>query len=104
MPFWKRRGELTLVPAVYNPQEVLWAMDGSVIVGAVITSDVYPGQFRASVYGRDTRWMNSFPVSGVRWICARGGAEVLVAKPQAGTEDFLTPRDALAAIARNRLL
>lgn len=104
MPLWKRRGELVLTPARYNPDEVLHAVDGSIIVGMVTASDVWPGKFRAGVYSRDTVWLDSFPVSGTRWICVKQGTEVLVDKPQAGTEEFLSPQEALAAIARNRLL
>ncbi|MFD8596608.1 hypothetical protein ACFV1L_16565 [Kitasatospora sp. NPDC059646] len=105
MSWWKRRGELVLVPADYNPEEVLYAVDGSTVVGMVTTSDVYPGQFRAGVYARDTVRMHGVPVSGTHWICvSEDGGERLVDKPQAGTEEFRSPEEALAAIGRNRLL
>ncbi|KDN88103.1 hypothetical protein [Kitasatospora cheerisanensis] len=105
MSWWKRQGELVLVPAEYNPEEVLHAVDGSTVVGMVTSSDVYRGQFRAGVYGRDTVWMRGLPLSGTHWICvSEDGGERLVDKPQAGTEEFRSPQEALAAIARNRLL
>ncbi|MFH8383149.1 hypothetical protein ACH4E7_19720 [Kitasatospora sp. NPDC018058] len=79
-------------------------MDGTTVVGVVIPSDVRPGQYRAGVYTPSTSWFGDVPVTGTKWICVQQGIEILVDKPQAGTEDFLSPQDALTAITRNRVL
>lgn len=79
-------------------------MDRTTVVGAVIPSEVRRGRYRAGVYTPSTSWFGDIPVDGTKWICAQEGTEILVDKPQAGTEDFLSPQDALAAIARNRVL
>ncbi|MFJ9454326.1 hypothetical protein ACIRST_04530 [Kitasatospora sp. NPDC101447] len=100
----KDRGQLVLVPASYNPAEVLWAMDGRTVVGMVIASDVHNGRYRAGVYTPQTQWLGDLPVSGTLWICVQRHGEALVDKPQAGTEEFLSVQDALAAIARNRIV
>ncbi|MFB7595222.1 hypothetical protein [Streptomyces sp. NPDC056160] len=62
-------------------------------VGEVIPSDVHRGHYRAGVY---------HPSRGVMFVKASGNSESLVDLTQAGTENFTTVQEALAAISRNR--
>ncbi|MGW5877931.1 hypothetical protein ACWFMI_15450 [Nocardiopsis terrae] len=86
---------LSLVPR-QDETGVMWAVDNTGdLVGTVIPSDVYPGNWRASVI---------MPGAGGLFVrvAMRGESEQLVESPQVGTETFRSPEEALNAIARHK--
>ncbi|MFR9730006.1 hypothetical protein ACL03H_12315 [Saccharopolyspora sp. MS10] len=63
------------------------------LVGEVLPSDVHRGWWRAAV---------TDPRSGYGLVCRTERGEVLVDRPQAGTEAYPSPQEALRAVERHR--
>ncbi|WP_157442147.1 MULTISPECIES: hypothetical protein [Actinoalloteichus] len=77
--------------------DAFWVVDqaGNKLVGEAIPSDVHRGRWRAAV---------ADPRQGYSFVCVTERGETLVDYSQVGTETFSSPQDAMAAVARHRIV